>query len=106
MRRISFIVFILGLFALFFIFLYSQPLPISNPAQLSSLVSNQRIIIEGKVIKESLTANNKLLKLNNNFTLLCPRSCPPLLNKQISAQVKFESSSSRHYLKVLELSSN
>jgi len=106
MRRLSLIVALLGIFFLIIISNFAPPKSISSPKELSSLNSNQKVLVSGKVIKETYSKNNLILHLNNNVTLLCPIPCPSLLNKNISAIAKYESFNNNYYLKILKLNYN
>jgi len=54
---------------------------LSSNSEISPLLPNQKVIILGKVIKQS-SAN---IKLDNNISLYCP-NCPPLINKSIKVE--------------------
>ena len=103
MRRISFILTLLGIFILFLILLLSKPIPVSSPEQLKFLNQNQKILLQGKVIKESLNKNSRALKLDNNLSLTCEKPCPSYLNQNIQAIAVIEEFNSNKYLKVLKI---
>lgn len=104
MKKLSLIISLLGLFALLLTVYILPPKLVSSKSQLPSLISNQKILIEGKVIKEIPSKNKKILYLSNNLSLECPMPCPSLLNKDISSIAKLESYNDRYYLKILKLS--
>jgi hypothetical protein len=104
MRRLAFAIAILGIFILLF-FLQSKPLPISSLDNLSQYQPNQKFLINGQVLKESYTKTNRILTLNNDLKLQCPRPCPSFLNKNISASVLLEKYNNKEYLKILKIRS-
>ena len=106
MKKICLIISILGLFFLLLISSLSAPIKITSESNLSEFPPNQQFLVQGKVIEETLTKNNKILQLDNNFQLQCPKDCPQFLNKNISAIVKSEFYNEKYYLKVLKLSYN
>ena len=99
MRRYAFIIAILGIFALLLILILSKPLPISSPSELSKFQDNQKLLIDGKVIKQTAST----LYLNNNFSLICDSSCPQYLNKNISAIAIKDSFNDKTQLKILRI---
>lgn len=104
MRRFALIITILGIFTLILIYIFQKPIPFNPKQNLSDMINNQQVIITGKVIKETNNNNYKVLILDNNLSLICPNPCPPLLNKNISAIVKYEEYYNQ--LKVLEIREN
>jgi len=104
MRRLSFIITILGMSSLLIISFIIPPKSISSQKELYSLIPNQKVTVEGKIIKENPYKNYKLLELDNYIKLKCDLSCPSLLNKQISALAKLESYNNQNYLKILKVS--
>ncbi len=102
MRRYAFIISLLGIFSLLLILILSKPIPITSQSQLSSLQDNQKLLIEGKVIKQT----SSTLYLNNNLSLLCDSSCPQVLNKNISALAIKDSFNDKTQLKILRLKEN
>jgi hypothetical protein len=85
MRRYAFILTILGLFTLFLLLFVLPPKTIQNPEDFQFLEENQKVQVHGKVVKETLRTNEKILILDNEIELICDRSCPSYLNKEISA---------------------
>jgi len=105
MKKLSFIIAILGLFSLLFFFAL-PPKTVSSSEELSALISNQKIIIQGNVIKETYSKGYKLLSLDNGFQLKCNINCPNYLNKNVSALTILEKYNNKNYLKVLKISLN
>jgi len=83
MRKISFILCILGMFALLSILLFQKPTNISNSESLSSLIPNTLIQVSGIVIQETIIKNSKILLLDNELKASCDLSCPKSLNKTV-----------------------
>jgi hypothetical protein len=103
MKKLSFIIAILGIFILFLLSSFLPPKQISSQNELSSLVSNQKILIKGKVEKETYGKNSRILHLDNNLTLQCDKSCPSLRNKSIETLSILEKYDNKSYLKILRL---
>ena len=82
MRRISFIITILGIFILL-ILLNTNPIKVNSLEDLENLQENQKVTTSSKVISERPYGNAKLLTLENKIELIC--SCPSYLNKNITA---------------------
>ena len=101
MRRYVFIITILGIFTLLLIYIFQSPAPFNHKQNLSEIINNQLLTIQGQVIEETTNNNYKTLLLNNKISLICPLPCPSFLNKNISAIVKYEEYYER--LKVLEI---
>ena len=101
MKKISFIITILGIFILFLAFAL-PPKIISSPSELSSLIPNQKILIQSQVIRETYSKDYKTLTLNNGIQLKCDLSCN-YLNKNISAITILESYNNKNYLKILKI---
>lgn len=102
MKRQSFALTIICLFLLLLLF-NLPPKQIQSEEQLKNFLSNQKLLIQGQVIKETYTDKDKVLLLNNNFTLFCPNPCSLLLNKNISAITKLELYNNNRYLKILKI---
>jgi hypothetical protein len=103
MRRYSFIITILGLFSLLLILIISQPIPIFSPQELSQLQENQKVLIQGIVIKELFSQNNKILTLNNEIQLICDKSCPNYLNKNITAIGTLSNFNKKNQIRILRI---
>lgn len=104
MRRISFIIALISLFILL-ILLNSPPKPLSSPEELQKFQPNQKLLLQGNVIKETYSKNYKTLFLDNEFQLQCPFPCPSFLNKNISAIALLEKYNNKNYLKILSIKS-
>jgi len=104
MRRLAFALTILTLFILL-ILLNLPPKILSSSDQLSQFLPNQKLLVQGQVIKETYTKNYKLITLEtfNNTQLKCPLSCPALINKNISALTSLEYYNNKYYLKILKI---
>lgn len=84
MKTLSLILAILGLLSLLLILIYQKPLSINSPEQLTNIIPNQLIQTQGYVIEEKYTKTNKILVLNNNLEIICDKSCPTYLYRNIS----------------------
>lgn len=84
MRRLSFIITIIGLFTLVLLLNLQAPIKLNSKEQLQKLNENQKVKISGKVISERQITGAKILTLQNSFILLC-KNCPPYLKKNITA---------------------
>ena len=102
MRRITFVITLLGLLILLFL-LNSNPKSTSSEEELDNFQQNQKFIIQGLVIKETYKKTAKILHLNDNLSLQCDLSCPSYLNQNISAQVILEKYENKNYLKILRI---
>jgi len=102
MRKYAFILTVLGFFLLT-IFFNSSPISISSPDSLSNFEPNQKFLIQGTVIKETLSQNQKTLHLDNNFKISTDKNTPSLLNKNISAIIILETYNNNNYLKSLRI---
>jgi hypothetical protein len=84
MRRISFIITILGIFTLLLILVLQSPINITAQEQLKSLEQNQKIILKGQVTAQKLTKTTKTLTINN-ISIICDKPCPQnYLNKNLT----------------------
>ena len=99
MRRYAFILSLIGIFILLLIMLNSKPIIIYSSKELSNYQDNQKLLISGKVIKQTFSS----LTLENNFSLTCDSSCPTYLNKNISALVLLDSFNNKKQLKILRI---
>lgn len=104
MRRISFILAILLLFLLFSIIIFSKPKEINSPEELKKFQPNQKILVQGNVVKEITNIDKRTVYLNNTLILECPLPCPSLNNKDISAICTLNKYNNKNYLKILKLS--
>ena len=83
MKKLSFIIVILGIFILLLIMALSSPALVFAPSDMSKLGVNSKVQTTGKVISERmLYENTKLLKLNNSIEIIC-NSCPSYINRTI-----------------------
>ena len=83
MRKLAFMIAILGIAVLLYMLVSSNPTKISSPKELGALVDNSLVQTTGKVISERvLYGTTKLLKLDNDIELVCT-SCPAYLNRTI-----------------------
>ncbi|MEK6889537.1 MAG: hypothetical protein AABW80_05530 [Nanoarchaeota archaeon] len=85
MRKLSFILAFVGLFALISILVFQEPLEITSEKQLTSLIQNQLVLVSGKVIKQTQYTDIITLKLNNNITLTYSGKHQNFLNSNISS---------------------
>jgi len=85
MRRLSFLIAIIGIFSLCFYTFFSVPLEISDQKQIKYLLDNQKVLIKGKVVRENVYEDRIILTLNNNLSLSCEFCIPPYKNNNITA---------------------
>lgn len=104
MRRIAFSLAIISLFILMLL-MNLPPKILNSPDELSSFQENQKLLVQGNVIKETQGKNYRTLYLDNEFQLECPLSCPSYLDKNISAIALLQDYNDRHYLKALKIKS-
>jgi len=83
MRKIAFILCILGMLCLLSILLFQSPKQISSPEELKNQIPNQLIKTSGLDTEERYTLNNKIIALNNDLKASCDLSCPNFLNKTV-----------------------
>lgn len=102
MRRKSFAITILGLFLLLLLF-NLPPKTIQSEEQLKNFQPNQKLLIKGKVIKETFLNKNKIYQLDNNLSLQCELNCPSYINQNIEATTKLEKYNQNSYLKILKI---
>lgn len=99
MRRLSFIIAIVFL-AVLTIMLYAQKqVQITHQDNLTNLLQNQKLLIQGKVIKQTSSA----IYLSNSLILSCD-NCPSYLNQNITAEAILETWTGKPIIKVLKLS--
>ena len=84
-------------------FLSSPAVILNSPEKLNNYQPNQKLKIQGIIIKETYSKNYKILHLDNNLELQCDSSCPSLLNKKIEAITILEKYNNKNYLKILKI---
>ena len=102
MRRKAFALTILSLFVMSLL-LALPPKSLSSPKELKNLAQNQKLLIQGQVIKETISINTKTFYLNNSFKINCPLPCPSFLYKNVSALVTLENYDNKINLNLLEI---
>ena len=71
MRRLAFIVMIIGMFTLI-IFLNSEPIAVDDYSDLEELEINAKVSLVGRVLEERIIyQGTKLYKLDNDIELIC-----------------------------------
>lgn len=85
MRKLSFIISLLGILILLLIPILIRPALLLAPSDLNKTIDNQKVLVSGKVLDEKIYASYKILKLNNGISLNCNCKSSPLKNKNISA---------------------
>ncbi len=105
MRRIAFILSILGLFSLLTILLLEKPSQINSQQELSNLIDNQLVSTSGLVIKQSQSSKFIFLTLDNNSSLIYKGNYKNFLNKSISI-IGTKDSFNYDKIKVLKLKTN
>lgn len=84
MRRLSFIIVIIGLVLLVSLLQFYPPKQVNSPEELSFLQPNQKVQTQGTVLSErTLYEKTNLLKLDNGIEITC-NTCPSYLNKSIA----------------------
>ena len=84
MRRITFIVTIIGIFTLLYLLAFSTPIQVNNSSDLSQLTENTKVSAAGNVVSErKIYGDTKLIKIDNSLEILC-NSCQSYQNKTIS----------------------
>ena len=84
MRKLSFILALIGLFALLSILFFQKPLEIDEESQLVGKIQNQLLYTSSKIIKQTQSHNFILLKLDNNLTLIYSGEYQNFLNHNVS----------------------
>ena len=86
MRKLAFLITLLGISTLALLVLFQPPLKISSQKDLTYLEDNQKVSVSGKVIDEKVYSDSRTLVLEKNLTLYCScKNIPPLKGKEISA---------------------
>ncbi|HLC53623.1 MAG TPA: hypothetical protein VJK03_03690 [Candidatus Nanoarchaeia archaeon] len=103
MKYLALIVALLGISTLAIVLNETPPLPISSPSQLSSMLPNTKVSLQGTVTNEKAITNGKLLVLNN-ITIVCNcKNAPYLQNKNISILATVQKYNGKTELEVLKL---
>ncbi len=85
MRKLTFIISLLGILILLLISILIHPIQLLAPSDLNNTINNQKVLVSGKIIDEKIYASYKILKLNNSISLNCNCKSSPLKDKNISA---------------------
>ena len=84
MKRLPFIIMLIGLFILLFMLTFSSPITINSPSELTNLAENTKVQTTGRVVSERiLYEQTKLLKLDNNLEITC-NACPSYINRTLT----------------------
>lgn len=104
MRKIAFIIAIIGLFILLFLAFFQTPKKIDSPEKLNSLEKNERVFIEGKVASLKHTKNSIILYLETkNITIVCDKSCEDVNKKEIYVEGIIEEFKGKKQIKALKI---
>jgi len=98
MRRISFVLAILGILILLVILVSQKPISISSYEELANLTANSKIITSGFVIQQTSYS----IKLDNNLSLYC-NNCPSCKNKNVSIIGIIEDYNNKKEINVLKI---
>ncbi|MEM4259190.1 MAG: hypothetical protein QXS38_00285 [Candidatus Pacearchaeota archaeon] len=75
MKRLSFVITILGIFILLVLLNFQSPKIINRYEELSNLPDNTKVQTSGMVLSEKKYASTKIIILNNSLEINC-KSCP------------------------------
>jgi hypothetical protein len=103
MRRYSFIIAVLGILSLIVLLIFSPPINVTSPSQLTNLTENQKILISGQVLSEKTSNYDKTLILDNNISLNLDKNSPFFLNKNITALCLLNNYDNKITLKALKI---
>jgi uncharacterized membrane protein SpoIIM required for sporulation len=101
MRKIAFILTILGMLVLFSILLFQKPILINSPEELTKQIPNQLVQAKGTITQENTIKNSKILLLDNNLKASCDLYCPKYLNKSLTIIGTYDEFYSQ--IKILEI---
>ncbi len=76
MRKLAFIITILGIFSLLVIQISLPYKQINSFSDLNSTTDNQKVFLSGQVIKEQASSKRTILTLDSNLKITC--DCPPI----------------------------
>jgi len=82
MKKLSFIITLLGILILLVIMQFSSSIQVNSPSELENLIDNQKLVVSGKVIEEKIYEKSKTLILDNKIEVVC-NNCPSYFNKNI-----------------------
>lgn len=104
MRKLAFVVSLLGIFSLLIVSLVLPAAPLNSISDLNKTINNQKVIVSGKVIEEKFYSSYSILKLNNSLSLQCNCKSLSFKNKNISARgIINEFPIGNKYIKVLKI---
>jgi hypothetical protein len=94
----------LALFGLFLLLLQlnTAPIKITHQDNLTSLQSNQKILVKGLVVKEDKSRHTSTLTLDSGIVLQC-ENCPKYINKQINAMAILDRYNTKQKLQILKI---
>ncbi len=103
LKPLSLIMTLVGILFLVVLLNFTSPIQINSEKELSSLQSNQKVLVHGRIISERTYDNLKILKLDNNITLVCS-SCPPIKNQTLSILGTIQVYNNETEIKILKIS--
>ena len=101
MRKIAFILTILGMLVLLSMLLFQKPIFINSPEELTKQIPNQLVQAQGTVVQETLSKKYKIILLDNELEASCDLSCPNFVNKTVSILGNYDDFYSQ--IKILEI---
>jgi hypothetical protein len=103
LKPLSLIMTLAGILFLVVLLNFTSPIQINSEKELSSLQSNQKVLVYGRIISERTYDNLKILKLDNNITLVCS-SCPSIKNQTLSILGTIQVYNNETEIKILKIS--
>ena len=101
MRKIAFILTILGMLCLLSILLFQKPVFINSPKELAKQIPNQLVQTSGLVTEERYISNNKILLFDNEIKASCDSSCSNFINKTVEIRGTYDDFYNQ--IKILEI---
>lgn len=98
MRRIAFIITIIGIFTLLSILTFQKPVQVNSINEINNIEDNKEIIIKGNVTSQTQST----ITLSNRIKVQC-YSCPSYLNKEITLKAIVEKYNNKTYIKTLKV---
>ena len=104
MRKIAFMLTIIGIFVLLMLLNFSAPVIVDNYSSISKLEDNTKVQAQGRVISErTLYGETKLLKLDNGIEITC-KSCLSYINRTLEVMGTIERYQNKTQILALSIS--
>lgn len=71
MRKLAFVLTLIGILILFLYMQFSSPIEITNGQKILELNNNQKVKVQGIVLEDITLKDSRLIKLENNISLYC-----------------------------------